>query len=111
MVNNSGKIPFTDAATINKFTIRYIDSRCTELNGNLVNCGSDFMDPNGVQYSWANLGSREKITAGDVDYKIYYKTYAACNDEGDGVVERSGQREFALLMKLEGGKISCNDNR
>ena len=123
--NNNGKVPFGhDGAYLKNFIIRYIDSDCKDAdyaNGTFSSsCGDMFKDPQGETYTMVDKGSIKDMTFDSNDQidlsgsikneKTFYAyTYAACGD--DGKAKKSfGERDIAVFMKLEGGKIVYNDN-
>ena len=123
--NNNGKTPFQTDGKLVKFTQKYIDSSCQEKKGEdgngtgaFTECGAQFTDPDGTTYEWSvatadssDTGASEKVEGGDVDHKLYVYNNARCGDDEGTIKYDSGVRNFALLYKLEGGAVSCNDNQ
>ena len=114
--NNNGKLPFSDGSVYIYFVSRYVDKSCSTKDGlTYTGCGTDFKDPSGKIYGFAKpitVSKKIKNAVADVktmDYKFYPYTNAACGDENE-VVLGAGARDVAVLMKIEGGAVVCNDN-
>ena len=115
--NNNGKLPFTDGGVQDTFVRRYIDEECSTEDGLVYSdCSVQFRDPKGKNYGFA-----VPITVSDnmedvltdlntMDYKFHVFINAACGSDDNTINKGVGSRQFALMMKLEGGTIACNDN-
>ncbi len=113
--NNGGKLPFgtsaahADATAINTFRNRYIDSSCATA------CGSEFTDPDGTVYSFqvhylTTTTTSYTVPAGtQPDHAVHAVVNGRCGDEGVAKLS-TGERQFALLYRMEGGSIYCVDN-
>ncbi len=114
--NNNGKLPFADGGVQSKFVSRYIDRECSTEDGlTYKGCGDEFKDPDGTIYGFTKpieLSQAKKNALSNVekmDHKFHPYVYAVCGDENE-VLLGTGKRDVAILMKLEGGAVACNDN-
>lgn len=119
-MNNNGKTPWSSGKTNEKFVTRYIDAKCNYSNGAYV-CSDDakeFRDPDGAVYNFDYLGSLGSTFTGDINkvigawpnkHTVVVVTKAAC-DDAEVIKKGTGERELALLYRLESGEITCNDN-
>ncbi len=105
--NNNGKIP-TDATSKN-----------TLVNNYLTTGGDTFVDPDGnnyeVQTPISISAEKTQISSGTTfegsGHKVYIMINAKCKDGSEGVVSyKKGNRNYAVLYKLEGAGIYCGDN-
>lgn len=100
--NNNGKIPgeTTDSTT-------FIKNYIVGVNGDPE---EDFADPSLGAYS-IDFKSSGSLPTTDVEYGdavIHYYVDAKCQDET--VVKGNGKRTYAILYKLEGSGVYCQDN-
>ena len=116
--NNSGRLPFDSSTTIDSFVKRYIDDGCVVTSTPYTGCGDQFTDPDGTIYSFSakapTLSDTADVSAGLTgttnDHVIYYVLNAKCGELEGMVRKGTGTRQVALLMMMEGGAITCNDN-
>lgn len=114
--NNNGKTPFSDGTVNDKFIQRYVDADCVTADGlSYRNCSVDFKDPSGEIYGFAapivvEEDIDEALTDLDkMDYKFHVFINAECGNDNAIVLGR-GVRQVAIMMKLEGGSVTCDDN-
>ncbi len=101
------------------FFERYLD--CGTSTAVPVICGVDISDPQtgSAIGTGTNAGDSVTLTAannstanepGDAPGSISYTTNAICNGEILNTADASG-RNYAFMMRLEGGAVFCLDNR
>ena len=105
--NNRGALPTGDGSNWNVALGNYL--------------GDGFIDPDGEKYNLvvencANStdnqcsGIEDKLGAFPNGYKLYVITQAKCaENEVTGALGSSNPRKFAVLYRLEGGGIYCED--
>lgn len=99
--NNKGDTPINSPAcapsantNVSGFINRYMQNWNDPLNGNPYPCA----------------GTAANATASTAAPGTwFYRQNGKCN--GENVVAASGNREFAIVMKLEGSGVACQDNQ
>ena len=138
---NGPASPVTQAnLTMNaRFVDRYIDSSCAQagwagalsnssaLTGTVGTCdptmgsGDQFTDPDGTVYSFVNAVIQDNAGVIEVtnlldqnvniNHGIYVVVGYVCGPQERTLRRGTGNRQLALLMNLEGGGVTCNDNQ
>lgn len=126
--NNSGQTPFgTTAAAITEnksFVKRYIDDTCPEAVSSSftdTSCSAaQFRDPDGATYKFVAAKPAAASATADTaltglptqnDHNIYVAINATCSPNEGSIRKGTGPRQIAMIMVLEGGGITCNDNQ
>ncbi len=116
--NNNGKTPWNKGSTDKNFVRRYIDADCSTTDGINYSCGDSvqFADPDGTTYKMRYVGSLNSSASSTfaggskLDHTFYVYTYASCGDDEGTVQKGTGERQYAIMYRLESGGIACNDN-
>ena len=103
--NYKGEVPTS-------FTVAACPAAATGNPGNVTDFVARYMqnwnDPtNGNPY--ACVGTLAAFNSATTPGTWYYQRNGKCS--GESIVAASGNREYAVIMKLEGSGVSCQDNQ
>lgn len=124
--NNNGRLPVANTAAGPRnlgnprsdegFFGRYLDCQSASGSGAVANCGIDINDPrtsfpvgtgqDGVSTEIATTGTEPGDEQGD----LYYRTGVICDGEL-ATTTGATARNFALIIRFEGGASYCLDNQ
>lgn len=122
--NNNGKIPGqtlggTDGTDVCQGVTEFVDfdtsaTSCRLMKTYMNAAGAEenlFTDPDGTPYNIAIYGSTIDFSAPtEVDHTIYMFVRAKCGED-ETVTSASNPRDYAILYKLEGSGLYCEDNQ
>ncbi len=109
--NNNGKIPA--ATDVNSATATFM---AKYMKQETDTAKSEFLDPSGQNYvvKHAKATADGSLTGNDLKFDgktIFYKTNARCDTSKEASWKKTdSDREFAILMVLEGSGTYCGDN-
>ena len=113
--NNNGKVPTTNAEML-IFLRKYLSMDPARVQGTVPapNAADEFVDPDGNSYGVVITSPGAAGTPlnalNNMDHIVHYYTGVKCGGGEGQLVANAGNRNYAILYKLEGAGVYCGDN-